>query len=83
MYSFMSASFTGPSPMARRPVYPVEMPKSIRPGANAFIEASALAATGAIRLVGISTPVPSLILVVTIADAAMATNTSALSIWVS
>ena len=58
-------------------------PKSIRPGARAFTEASAFAATGAIRLEGIRTPVPSLILDVTIAAAAIATNTSAFNMWVS
>ena len=42
-----------------------------------------MAATGAMRLDGISTPVPSFIRVVFIAAAAMATNGSALSIWVS
>ena len=42
-----------------------------------------MAATGAMRLEGISTPVPSLMRVVFIAAAAMATNGSALSICVS
>ena len=83
MYSFMSASLTGPTPIVRRPVKPVEMPKSIRPGASALSEARALAATGAMRLVGISTPVPSLILEVTMAAAPMATNTSAFKRCVS
>ena len=69
--------------MVRRPVKPVLMPKSIRPGASLFSEASALAATGAMRLDGISTPVPSLIRAVFIAAAAIATKGSALSIWVS
>ena len=79
----MSASLTAPSPIARRPVNPVPTPKSIRPGANLFNEAKALAATAAIRFDGISTPVPSRIRVVFIAAAAIATNGSALSIWVS
>ena len=55
----------------------------MRPGASWFSEAKALAATGAMRLDGISTPVPSLMRVVFIAAAAMATNGSALSICVS
>ena len=42
-----------------------------------------MAATGAMRLDGISTPVPSRIRVVFIAAAAIATKGSALSIWVS
>ncbi len=79
----MSASLTAPSPIARRPVKPVPMPKSIRPGASPLSEAKALAATGAIRFDGIRTPVPRRILVVFIAAAAIATNGSALSIWVS
>ena len=79
----MSASRTAPSPIARLPVKPVPIPKSIRPGANLFNEAKALAATAAMRLEGINTPVPSRILVVFIAAEAMATNGSALSICVS
>jgi hypothetical protein len=83
MYSRMSASVTGPRPIVRRAVNPVEMPKSIRPGASAFSDASALAATGAIRLDGISTPVARRIREVCTAAAPMATKTSALSICVS
>ena len=83
MYAFMSSSFTGPSPIARRAVKPVETPKSIRPGASAFSEASALAATGAIRLDGMSTPVANRMREVCTAQAPMATNMSALSICVS
>ena len=49
----------------------------MRPGASAFSDASAQAATGAIRFDGISTPVQSLMREVCIAAAAMATNTSA------
>ena len=79
----MSASLTAPSPIARRPVKPVPTPKSIRPGANLFSEAKAFAVTGAIRFDGINTPVPSRILVVLTAAAAIATNGSALSICVS
>ena len=79
----MSSSFTGRSPMVRRAVKPVEMPKSMRPGASAFSDASALAATGAMRLEGISTPVPRRIRDVCTAAAPIATNMSALSICVS
>jgi hypothetical protein len=61
----------------------VPTPKSIRPGASLFSEAKAFAATAASRFDGISTPVPSRIRVVFGAAAAIATNGSALSIWVS
>ena len=83
MYSRRSSSRTGPSPIVRRAVKPVETPKSIRPGASAFSDASALAATGAMRLEGISTPVASRIREVCTAAAPMATNRSALSSCVS
>ena len=83
MYSRMASSVTGPSPMVRRAVKPVEMPKSMRPGASALSDASALAATGAMRLEGISTPVARRILDVCTAAAPMATNMSALRSWVS
>ena len=69
MYSAIADSFTGPRPIVLRAVLPVEMPKSTRPGASAFTEASAFAATGAIRLLGISTPLPRRIFDVTIAAA--------------
>jgi hypothetical protein len=82
-YPSMSASLIAPSPIARLPVKPVPIPKSIRPGANLFSEAKALAVTGAIRFDGTSTQVPSRILRVLIAAAAIATNGSALSICVS
>jgi hypothetical protein len=64
-------------------VNPVEIPKSMRPGASAFSDARALAATGAMRLEGISTPVARRIREVCTAAAPMATNTSALRSWVS
>src|SRR5271165_833537 len=83
IYFSISASVIAPSPIARRPVKPVPTPKSIRPGANLFNEAKALAATAARRFDGISTPVPRRMRVVLIAATAMATNGSALSIWVS
>ena len=51
--------------------------------ASLFSEAKALAVTAAIRFDGISTPVPSRIFVVFSAAAAIATNGSADSIWVS
>jgi len=82
-YSRMSSSFTGPRPMVRRAVKPVEMPKSTRPGASALRAASALAATGAMRFEGMSTPVASRIRDVCTAAAPMATNMSALSSCVS
>jgi hypothetical protein len=82
-YSSISASLTAPSPIARRPVNPVPTPKSTRPGASLLSEARALAATGAMRLDGIRTPVPIRICVVFTAATAIATNGSALSIWVS
>ena len=69
--------------MVRRAVNPVEMPKSMRPGASALSDASALAATGAMRFEGISTPVPRRIRDVCTAAAPIATNMSALSICVS
>ena len=82
-YSSSSASFTGPRPIVRRAVKPVETPKSIRPGASAFRLASPLAATGAMRLDGIITPVARRIVEVCMAAAAMATNSSALRSCVS
>jgi hypothetical protein len=69
--------------MVRRPVKPVPTAKSMRPGASAFSVASALAATGAIRFDGISTPVPRRIFEVCIAAAPMAANSSAFRSWVS
>ena len=72
----MSASFTGLSPIVRRAVKPVEMPKSIRPGASALRVARPVAATGAMRLDGISTPVPRRIFVVCIAAAAIEAKSS-------
>ena len=83
MYSSKSLSFIAPRPMARRPVKPVPMPMSIRPGASLFRVAKALAVTAAMRLEGISTPVPSRMRLVFTAAAPMATKQSALSIWVS
>ena len=59
------------------------MPKTMRPGASLFNDAKAFAATGAMRFDGISTPVPSLMRVVFIAAAAIATNGSAVIICVS
>jgi hypothetical protein len=44
----------GAEPMVFRPVKPVPTPKSIRPGASLFSDASALAVTGAMRFEGIS-----------------------------
>jgi hypothetical protein len=55
----------------------------MRPGASLLSVASALAATGAMRFDGTSTPVPSRMRRVLTAAAPMATKQSALSIWVS
>jgi hypothetical protein len=55
----MSLTLIAPKPIARRAVKPVPTPKSMRPGASWFRLASALAVTGAMRLDGTSTPVPS------------------------
>ena len=79
----MSLSLMAPKPMARRAVKPVPTPKSMRPGASWLSVASALAVTGAMRLDGTSTPVPSRMRLVWTAAAPMATKQSALSIWVS
>ena len=79
----MSLIFIAPKPMARRAVKPVPTPKSMRPGASWFSVAMALAVTGAMRLDGTSTPVPSRILRVWTAAAPMATKQSAFSICVS
>ena len=62
---------------------PVPTPKSIRPGASAFNDANAAAATGAMRFDGTSTPVPRRMRDVCIAAAAIATKQSAQSICVS
>ena len=62
---------------------PVATPNRMRPGASLLSEASALAATGAMRFDGISIPVPSLIFFVASAAAVMATNRSALMSWLS
>jgi len=55
----------------------------MRPGASAFSAASPLAATGAIRFDGVSTPVARMIRSVLTAAAPIATNISALSSAVS
>ena len=79
----MSLTLIAPKPIARRAVKPVPTPKSMRPGASWFSVASALAATGAMRLDGTSTPVPRRIFFVCTAAAPIATKQSALSICVS
>ena len=79
MYSSMSASFCAGRPIVLRPVKPVPTPKTTRPGASAFSEAKPFAATGAIRFVGMSTPVASLMRDVCSAASAIATNTSVYS----
>ena len=79
----MSLILMAPKPMARRAVKPVPTPKSMRPGARLLSVASALAATGAMRLDGTSTPVPRRMRCVLTAAAPMATKQSALSICVS
>ena len=82
-YSRSSESFIGPRPIVLRAVKPVLTPNTTRPGASRLSDASALAATGAIRFEGTSTPVPSTIFDVRAAASAIATNTSAQSICVS
>ena len=47
-------------PMTRMAVCPVPMPRKTRPGAIRLIEAIECAVTGAMRVPGIDTPVPSL-----------------------
>jgi hypothetical protein len=69
--------------MVRRAVKPVPIPQTTRPGASRLSEASAFAATGAIRFEGIITPVPRRMRDVRTAAAAIATKGSAQSIWVS
>ena len=76
-YSRSADSFMGPRPIVSRAVNPVPMPSAIRPGASLFSEASPLAATGAMRLVGTRTPGPIVMRRVLAAASAMATNTSA------
>src|SRR5579875_170362 len=83
MYSAMSASLMRFKPMVRRPVKPVETPNSMRPGASWLSEPRALAVTAGMRFDGISTPVVSLIDLVTIAAAPIATKRSALRSCVS
>ena len=55
-----------------RPVYPVPSARMVRPGASLLIVAMAEAVTGAMRLEGIETSVPSLIVEVRSAARAMA-----------
>ena len=45
-------------PMIRMAVCPVPIPKKVRPGAIALIDAIEWAVTGAIRVPAIATPVP-------------------------
>ena len=52
------------------------MPRITRPGASLLIEAAAAAVTGAIRLLGIATSVPSLIVEVWCAASAIVAQTS-------
>ena len=69
--------------MVLRAVNPVPTPKSTRPGASLPSVARPLAAAGAMRLVGTSTPVPSRMRLVLVAARAIETKTSAQSICVS
>jgi hypothetical protein len=48
-------------PIVLRPVNPVPMPRIARPGASALMLAIAAAVTGAMRLLGMATSVPSFI----------------------
>src|SRR3954471_4805827 len=49
MYSCISASLMASSPIARRALKPVPMPKSMRPGASLLSVANAFAVTPAMR----------------------------------
>ena len=60
-----------------RAVKPVPIPSAIRPGASLLSEARPFAATGAMRLVGTSTPGPIVMRRVLAAASAIATKTSA------
>ncbi len=83
-YSRSSVRRMGPSPIVRRAVKPVATPKTILPGASAFRDARPLAAaTGAMRLLGTSTPEPMRIRVVRAAASAAATRKSVQSSCVS
>ncbi len=82
-YSRRSARRIAGNPIVLRAVNPVPTPNAIRPGASLSRVAKPLAAAGAMRLVGTSTPVASWMRLVRTAASAMETKTSAQSIWVS
>ena len=71
MYSTILATGSGGMPMVLRPVKPVPTPRMTRPGASALMVAIALAVTGAMRLLGMATSVPSFIVLVCSAANAM------------
>ena len=56
--------------MTRIAVWPVPMPRKVLPGAIRLMEAIECAVTGAMRVPGIATPVPSLIRLVLCAASA-------------
>ena len=58
-YSRKSRIFMGSMPVTRMAVCPVPMPRKTPPGAIRLIEAIEWAVTGAIRVPGMATPVPS------------------------
>ena len=59
-----SDSLAGRLPIERRALLAVPMPRNVRPGASAFRVAIEFAVTGAMRVSGLVTQVPSLIVLV-------------------
>ena len=58
-YSRNTGALIGSNPMTRIAVWPVPIPRNVRPGAIRFTVAMECAVTGAIRVPTIATPVPS------------------------
>ena len=67
-----SSSFrvAGRLPIERSALFAVPIPRNVRPGASAFRVAIELAVTGAIRVSGLVTQVPSLMVLVSRAASA-------------
>ena len=70
--SALSSSFSvaGRLPIERSALFAVPMPRNVRPGASAFRVAIEFAVTGAMRVSGLVTQVPSLIVLVSRAASA-------------